>query len=294
MARDYIEALRRHSLELQDLEGDHAQEFLKMLKQLQGELRERMLGTGDPSQEFNSFAVLRAEREAQVAIQTLEDKMLGKFKLSQRDALDLSIEHLGDELDSLSRAFDGSIADVSLSAAKALADPAQKLLANHFESSVSRYGDELLNGVRQRLLVAVRVGDPLRDVVSQVAGERGPIGVVGRDSAERLVRTEISQAYGAAQHNGIAQAARQVPALNKVWLHVGSYRCPVCGPLHGTERPLNGTWTVKIGKKTREVAHPPVHPNDTCRISAMKPSWRRKLQEMGYLEKQTEDEAPRL
>lgn len=292
MARDYIAALRRHSLEVQDLEGEHAEEFLKLLKGLQEELKSRLL-SGDPSQSFDSFAALRFERETQAAIATLEAKAKGQFTIAQRGALDMSFEHMGDELERLSTAFDGSTLDVTLDAAKALADPAQGLLANHFQSSVNRYGSDLLNGVRQRLFVAVRTGDPVSQVASGIAGQQGPMGTVGRANAERLVRTEVSQAYGAAQHSGIVQAAKQVPELRKTWLHAGSYPCDVCGQLDGKQRPIDGTWTVKIGNRTRELVHPPAHPRCVCRLVTMKPAWKSKLQALGYLSNKG-DNAPSL
>lgn len=232
---------------------------------------------------------MRIERETQAAIATLEQKAKGQFTTAQRGALDLSFEHMGDELESLSRAFDGSSLDVTLDAAKALADPAQKLLANHFDTSVARYGGDLLNGVRQRLFVAVRTGDSLRDVASDIAGDRGPFGIVGRDNADRLVRTEVSQAYGAAQHSGLKQAAEQSPSIKKVWLHVGSYKCETCMPLHGTSRTIDGTWTIKQGRKVREVAHAPAHPNCGCRVTGMKDNWKGKLKGLGYLTQEPSD-----
>jgi hypothetical protein len=69
-----------------------------------------------------------------------------------------------------------------------------------------------------------------------------------------------------------------VPGLEEdVGPPVFSYKCDVCIGLDGTERPMDGTWTIKIGKKTKKVAHAPAHPNCTCRVVAMKPSWKDKL-----------------
>lgn len=230
--------------------------------------------------------------ETETAIRTLEMKANMAFIGTQRDAADLAVDHLGSEIGALSKAFDGHALAVNLDAAKVLADPGQALLANHFESSVQRYGIDLLNDVRRRLFVGLRAGDSVGDIVSNVSGMRGPFATVGRSNAERLVRTETSQAYGGAQHAAIKEAAHKVPGLKKVWLHVGSYLCKACGPLHGTERPIDGTWTITVGKKTRRVAHAPGHPNCTCRVSAMKPSWRAGMEKLGYLGNQKTTDAP--
>lgn len=292
MAEAFAAQLRRHAAEVQKLEGAQAQEFLRLLRETQDALRGRLAGLTGQDQALDAIRLRQIIADTEVGIRTLESKAVSSFAGTQQSATDLAMEHLGSEIASLSKAFDGSALSVSLDAAKALADPGQGLLASHFESSVQRYGIDLLNGVRQRLFLGLRAGDAVGDVVSSVSGMRGPLGTVGQANAERLVRTETSQAYGAAQHSAIRQAAHKVPGLKKIWLHVGSYLCKVCGPLHGTERPLDGTWTITLGKKTRRVAHAPGHPNCTCRVSAMKPSWRAGMEKLGYLEKQKTDDAP--
>src|SRR5262249_35085716 len=135
----------------------------------------------------------------------------------------------------------------------------------------------------RRLFIGIQAGDQFGQVVRDISGTSGPFGQVGKANAERLVRTETSQAYGAAQHQSISQASKQVPNLKKVWIHVGSYLCETCGPLHGTERSINGTWKIQQGSRTWEVAHAPAHPHCTCRVVSMKPKWRAGLKSLGYL-----------
>jgi hypothetical protein len=292
MARDYIEALRRHAAELSTLQGDQADEFLRLLRGLQTAIRGRIEAIANTGNDLTVFRLNAIIGETEAGIRLLSSRAVGQYEKGAQEAVDLSIDHIGDELDRLSLAFDAKPMEVTIDAAKVLADPAQKLLANHFESSVSRYGLDLLNGVRQRLFIALRTGDSMGSVVKDIGGNQGPFGAVGKSNAERLVRTEVSQAYGAAQHGGLAQAAKQVPALKKVWLHIGSYLCSTCAPLHGTERPLNGTWTIRQGFKEKKVVHAPAHPNCTCRISGMKATWREKLVGMGYLGDQPNTDEP--
>jgi hypothetical protein len=190
--------------------------------------------------------------------------------------------HLGEDFERLSRRFDDMPLRVSFSAARQLAR--RGLVAEQIESSLEKYGVELLQRVKQRLFIGLRVGDSLGTVTKAIAGDTGPFGEVGQQAAKTIAGTEISNAYGAAQHSGIIQAAGQEESLKKVWLHIGSYPCPVCMPLHGTERPVGETWTVFAGKKyERKVQHPPAHPRCVCRITAMRPSWRKSLAKLGYL-----------
>lgn len=294
MAGGFVQALRNHSREVQKLEGSQAAEFLRMLENLRDVLRGRFLAIGSADQTFDVYLLNRVIAETETGILTLRHKADTLYSRAQDKAVNLSIEHLGDELERLSGAFDPETLSVSIDAAKVLADPVQKLLANHFDTSVARYGGDLLNRVRQRIFVGLRAGDTLGEMAKDVAGESGPLGTVGRSFGERLVRTEVSQAYGAAQHSGMIEAKQSIPGLQKVWLHVGSFICKVCNPIHGTMRPMDGTWTVMVGRKARTVAHAPAHPQCTCRVSAMKPGWRNAMQNLGYLDKQDPEEQPTL
>lgn len=287
----FADALRRHAAEVVELEGKQAEEFLRLLRDLQAALRGRLSSmVGQDAVDATRLRQVVLETEA--GIRVLETKSSLLFRGTQRDAVELAVDHLGTEMSLLSKSFDTHRFIVNIDAAKVLADPGQHLLANHFETSVQKYGLDLLNDVRRRLFIGMRTGDAVGDVVGSITGQQGTFGRIARSGAERLVRTETSNAYGAAQHASIKEVAHQVPGLKKTWLHIGSYLCKTCGPLHGTERPLNGTWTITVGKRSRKVAHAPGHPNCTCRVVAMKPSWRAGMEKLGYLEKQKTSDAP--
>ncbi len=280
----FIDTLRSNAKEVQRLEGEHAAEFLKLLKGLEVEISGRLASAFDGDRPLKADMLGRVLRETKAGIAVLEDKAAGLYTGMSEDAVKLSAEHTVEEIQRLSAAVEGEQAvGISLSAAKGLADPSQALLANHFETSVERYGLDVLNGVRRRLFTGLRAGDPYEQVVRDVS----KLSQASKAQAERLVRTETSAAYGAARHDSITQAAKKAPALRdlkKMWHHTGSYDCDICGPLNGTERPLNGTWTFKHGKHLRTVAHPPAHPNCTCTIVSIKPKWRSALEKLGYLD----------
>jgi len=292
MAGGFVAALKQHSKEVQTLEGDQAAEFLRLLNELRDQVRGRLYGMAPEASTFDAFRLRQVLAETESGILTLERKAQGQYSGITQDAADLAIEHTSSELERLGATFDTAPTVVSIDAAKVLADPVQRLLANHFQSSVKRYGLDVLNGVRQKLFVGMRTGDSFGDVVKSVTSDKGPLGELGRSNGERLVRTETSQAYGVAQHTSVLEAKKQIPSLKKIWLHISSFPCDVCMPLHGTMRDLDGTWTIRMGKKTREVAHPPGHPNCTCRVSAMKPSWKNKLQDLGYLDQDGPEAKP--
>lgn len=275
-----LDSLRANAKAVQRLEGATANEFLRLLKELERSLTGRLSAAYAGDRPLQADMLGRVLASAKAEIQVLENRAAGVYQGMTEDAVDLSIRATVDELTRLSSGLDGVALDVSLDAAKGLADPAQALLANHFDTSVEKYGLDMLNQVRQKLFVGLRSGTPYGDIVKQV----GSVSQQTKAGAERLVRTEVSHAYGAAKHQSITQAGEKIPGLKKMWLHESTYDCDICKPLDHTERDLKGTWTFKHGKQTRTVSHPPAHPHCTCILVSVKPKWSAALAKLGYLD----------
>lgn len=292
MPRNFVSVLKRNSFEVQKLEIATGADLVRVLGELQDRLRGRIASTVSADRVVDASVLRQMLNETQAVISELERRADGLFGTAQKDAAELASGHIVEEIARLSRAFESQAIHVEVDAYEVLRDPPQSLLADHFATSVNRYGQDLLNGVRRQLILSLRTGETAGAMASKISGMRGPMGAVGSDNAKRLMRTEVSQAYGAAHHSSMKQAEKEVPSLKKVWLHIGSYLCAICGPLHGTERPLDGTWTIRSGRKTRQVAHAPGHPNCACRTSAMKPSWRKGLIDSGYLKDQPTTDEP--
>jgi hypothetical protein len=283
--RPLAKVLRDHAKQAARLEDAQARDFLSILKQTEAEVTGRLTSVTDADTPFSTFQLQRVLGEVKTAISGLEAKASDLYGTAQSDAIDLAVEHAIGEITRASSLVGDAPLNLSLDASSGMSDPAQALLANHFESSVQRYGIDVLNAVRRKVQVGMITGDPAKNVVSEV--QRAIAGT--RPQAEQLIRTETSSAYGAAQHRSIAQIAKKDPALKKMWVHQSSYKCDVCIGLDGTVRPMDGTWTIKIGKKTKKVAHAPAHPNCTCRVVAIKPSWKDKLGKLGYLDPKSDD-----
>jgi len=283
-ARALLQTLRDHSKQVVKLETSTADDFLKALRQTETEIVGRLYAVTSNDTSFTTFQLQRVLAEVKSAIATLETKANDIYGTAQQDAIDLAVEQASAEITQASKLLDDAPLDLSLDASAGMSDPAQLLLANHFESSVKGYGLDVLNAVRRKIQVGMLTGDPARSVVGEV--QKAIAGT--RAQATQLVRTETSAAYGAAQHRSIAEAAKEVPGLKKMWVHQSSYKCDVCIDLDQTTRPLDGTWTIKIGRKTKKVAHAPAHPNCTCRVIAIKASWKDRLKGLGYLDSSEE------
>jgi hypothetical protein len=285
----YVELLKRHSAEAAKLEGAAAESFLSLLRDLQDRVRGRLANIGPSDSALNVFAMRRALAETEQAISTMGYTLVGGWTKEAQKAAELAAEHAGAELDAASRAFAGTPLRVSVDAARIVADPDQPLLAEQFAGSVQKYGTDLLQGVRRELFIGLRGGQTLGQAAKNIAGESGVFGRVGQTSGERIIRTEVNNAYNASNQTAQREIAKTVP-VRKMWLHVGSYPCPVCMPLHGTTRPVDGTWTAKVGKKTVTVAHPPLHPNCVCRSSVVTKAMEKAASKLSFLKPQESDE----
>lgn len=260
-----------------------------MLERLRDELRGRLMRQGDAETRLDAFSLQRIMAETEMGISLLQAKAQGHFNKVSEEAVNLAVQHIEEDSKLLTKKLDGAIEVWSIEPAKILADPARKLLAEQHASSLERYGQDLLTGVRQKLFIGLRTGDTVSDIAKGISSMRGPLGTVGEDKANLIARTEVSQVYGAAKQIGIEQVSEDVPDAKKMWIHRSSYDCDLCKNLHGTERPVVGTWRVEVKRKKGpprilEVSHPPLHPNCTCESIAMKPKWKNALSKLGYLE----------
>lgn len=285
MAVESVDRLiRRHVRALEDLKGGQADEFAKQLDEARRNIEGRIAAM--PGQSIDAFQLRQVLQEVDASLLVLRRRATGLLIDGERDALEMSLEHATRELTDLGKTFGDTMA-VRLDAARAMADPVRGLLANQFETSVQKYGLDLLNKVRGRLIQGVIAGDAPRDLAREIANARtGPFGAVAQSDADRLVRTELSNAYGVAHQRAMKQANEKLGGeLKKTWIHVGSFPCPICDALNGTTREMDGTWTFKSGKKTYTVSGPPAHPHCVCKALAMKASWRKSLDKLGYLDK---------
>ncbi len=285
MAVESVDKLiRRHVRALEGLKEDQAAEFAKQLDEARKTIEGRIAVYGAAT--FDAFRLRSILHEVDASLLVLRTRAAGIYNTGAQDALEMSLEHATRELSDLGKTFGDPIA-VRLDAARALSDPVRGLLANQFETSVQRYGLDLLNRIRGRLIQGVVAGDSALDMAKDVANTHtGAFGEVSRNEATRLVRTELSSAYGVA-HQGAMKQANDVLGgeLKKTWIHVGSYPCPICTALHGSSREMDGTWTYKSGRKTYTVGGAPAHPHCVCKTIATRASWRKTLDKLGYLEK---------
>jgi hypothetical protein len=281
MARDFIQLLRKHSLDLRNLEDDEADNFLDLLKRLRLEVQDR-LGNAGVDETMSVWNLRRVLGETEVGIKTLQAQAKQQFVNGKAKAVDKAISHFGTELNALAKKAGAKPMPLTMDAQRVFADPNQELLATQFQRSIDRYGLKLLNQVDQRIRLGMMAGDTVSKIARDITGEKGIMGEVSKPEATRLVRTEISNVYNTAHQRSLFEMNRGKPPkekFRKVWIHAGQYKCDRCIKLNGTSREADGFWLVKESKlkPARKVYHPPEHPHCVCRIVPMKPGWEKAL-----------------
>ena len=280
--------LARQAKELLRFQANSTTQFQQMLEKLQRELSGRLADLGSDGNPFDVARLRRVEAETRVVVDAIKRGAAANFKGSLDDAVELATEHFGDEWNFVAKAIEAQPFPVSMLAQREMVDPLHELLAEQFKSSLDRYGMDAINSARREMFMGLRIGDSTGSIVKRV---RETVGDMSKSQGERLVRTEVSEAYGVAKHQVMRQTQKKVGPLKKVWIHNGSYPCPVCMPLHGTMRDMDGTWTVYSGKKARKIAHAPAHPNCLCSSTAMTPAMRQRLIDKKILVPESADDA---
>lgn len=279
--------LARQARELLGFQASSSAQFQRLLEDLQARLSGRLAAIGDSGNVFDVTRLRRVEAETRVVIDAIKAQTSKLYTGSVDAAIDLAIGHFGDEWNFVAKAVEAQAFPVSQLAPRVFADPLHELLAEQFQTSLDRYGLDALNAARREMFIGLRMGDDMRDVTKRV---RDTVGDLSKSQGERLVRTEVAEAYGVAKQGALQAAQKRVGPLKKVWIHNGSFPCPVCMPLHGTMRPIDGTWTIRSGKKTRKVAHSPAHPACVCATTAMTPAMRQRLIDKKILVPESADE----
>lgn len=285
----FVDVLKRNAREALELQGAHAENMARMLQALREALAGRLESIAPGDSALDVWGLRRALAEAEGMIDAFEKRSMGLATNALNEAIDLSAEHLGSELEAAYKMFGGDKFGVSLDAAKVLADPKVQLVAEETQSSITKLGADYMQGVRRELFSAMRGGQTFRQAAKNVSASAGPFGDVGRDRAETVIRTETSNAYNVANQANQEAVAKDTPSARKIWLHVGSFRCDVCMPLHGTTREVDDTWTIKLGKKTRELMHPPAHPRCVCRSALITKHAEKAASKLSFLAPQDDE-----
>lgn len=163
---------------------------------------------------------------------------------------------------------------------------AKRTVWSRFRTSAARYGGDVGDDIRRRLMTGVLRGEGVDQLTSRLLASTGMIRALrgdgeaiskavadqtfsrARSKAERLVRTELVNAYGETQAEGIRAADEEDPGMLKRWdAALDGRTCEYCRELDRKTVAPDAMFYSTIGT----VDHPPLHP--WCRCACI--PWRR-------------------
>jgi len=153
-------------------------------------------------------------------------------------------------------------------------------LLDHFKRSSELYGPPVVKKIRDELTLSMLQGEGVDEAVDRVAGTDG-VFAKQRWRAERIVRTEVSYAYGVSNQVGMAALKAQVPRLMKRLVETidnrtGEDSIELNGQTVDVDKPFR--WVVKNSRgvptgKVVEYFQPPNRPQDRAVTIPWLASW---------------------
>jgi SPP1 gp7 family putative phage head morphogenesis protein len=217
----------------------------------------------------------------------LGDDLSEHMKNQGLAASGLATKHLQQEVERFSQIFEGSVRPIALQAATVLAS-GQKAVWKRFESSAKRYAGQVGKDIQKQLAIGVVRGETVDQLVHRLAKQGGPKGWVNLDKrngqakaeyiaeglfskyrhyAERLVRTEVVNAYNSFALDGMEELEGEDPGYMKRWdAAIDARTCVICAGYDDLVRPLDKEFA-------SGVMQPPAHPNCRCAQVIWRKEW---------------------
>lgn len=293
------EVVGRGQRRLARLTDEEARALLPLMHQAEDELRQQLRKWIEtrPGGELRWTAHKYRNAIQQLHQQSadLEQMLLERLESGLPRVQRAAVLQAATEVERLSAVF-GDPVSVPLDVAKVIATTRSYIIPR-IRSSAHRYawgrGRASVAADMQRMLaVDVLKGAPVYETVNRLVRHGGPRGLVAlkgvagekgavvelipeglfaryRHWADRVVRTELSSAYGATGHEAMRQAAEVVPDLKRMWFADASACSLICGPMAGQIVGLHEEFTGPGGS----CMYPPVHPHCGCTAVPWREGW---------------------
>lgn len=205
---------------------------------------------------------------------------------TQRTALN----SLAKGIQAVERTFKGAATPLPLAEASRFAgviDRRKTSLMRMHQSSMANYGTRIVGKMENQLAVSLASGETQMDAIDRITKTADLEWWQG----ERIVRTETAWAYNATHHDGIVEAARELPDMMARWSeHVDDGGAPMDDrvgddslAMHGQIAKPGEAFTMPPTTPDGKVIHrslvgrswqfPPNRPNDRAIVQPWRPHW---------------------
>lgn len=235
----------------------------------------------------HATTMLQVDRTIKDVERRLPDALTSDLRRGARRAGERGLRVLARMIDEGERQFAGVTTGLRLPIARILASAEETLMHRH-EHAGSKYAGDVGRRLRRQMIVGVIQSEPTDKIARRLLGPRaeavfakGPAVVAEKladkqfssavSDAERLVRTELTNAYSLVQVDGIREAEAEDPGWLKGWDSTMDLRtCRDCARLNGETAELDRPFSAGVMR-------PPLHPNDRCGIVPWHSAWPGKL-----------------
>jgi len=253
-------------------------------KELEAGLAQWLKTAPDASERFTALqyrSALRQIRAAMRAIGALEPALRTVLERGSMEAAALSSSSLTREIARLANVFGGELPRMDLPTAARLLER-NGWLIRRYKESARRYSEEAQTRIRSHLSVGVLKNESIGQMAERIKGlvpvaeQRAGASMaqsmadgLSRNqyfAAERLVRTEMMEAYNAHHEDGLRDWASDTPGAMKRWNAARDRHCVLCASLNGQIRKVDEEFDGGY-------MHPPRHPYCRCVVIPWMEGW---------------------
>lgn len=227
-------------------------------------------------------ALLQVRRTMERIRRDIDPALMKGLRIGANAAGQLATGHVMLEMERFGAMFRSPVtATVALDEAAVLARGKQ-LLVHRFKTSVATYSREMRARIGSELAVSKLRSETVDEMATRLSSALSNVFRGERWRAERLVRTEVMNAYNVQHREGVAQLRQHDDGIRMRWdAYFDRRTCLQCASLDGQLLDpatkggrFESAWTTKSGAKLKgSHSVPPAHPNCRCVLVAWHATW---------------------
>lgn len=240
------------------------------------------LKTAGKDQTFTAHHLRQVLVQVRDGLKVFERGLHGSLKQNGKLAATLAQRHTISSVKLLEKKFTGTVPILQVEDAavfRRVYDDVEPSLLNRYQASISNYGIPTIRKVRDALAQSIIENETVDEAVDRVVDAKRGIFAQERWRAERIVRTEMSYAYGVTNQQTMESVADDVPDLQKKLIATFDDRTgDDSKDLHGQTVPWDQPFlwekrTKKGGVELVEYMQPPNRPNDREVVIPWRDGW---------------------
>lgn len=203
-------------------------------------------------------------------IKTAGVELERNLKNGNTEAFSLAIKHTEMEFYGLNDAYGVPFRPINIDLAATIVTE-QKLVMDRFRKYSKKYTSDMESHIKKNLAIGVIKGETIDQLVKRLMRNTGDMGKglmkLPKASADRIIRTELLNAYNEKHNDSIKVLAEVHDDIKKRWdASLDRRVCELCRSLEGQVVDPDGNFSGGIN-------HPPAHPNCRCTVVTWSAFW---------------------